>query len=53
MYRMLPATNKLEAIKSIVDAMTENPNWLLECNSKEFATAIVTGKHSIHFFHIF
>ena len=38
MYRMLPATNKLEAIKSIVDAMTENPNWLLECNSKEFAT---------------
>tara|TARA_R100000664_G_C2694966_1_gene97555 strand:- start:49 stop:327 length:279 start_codon:yes stop_codon:yes gene_type:complete len=38
MYKMLPATNKLEAIKSILDAMTENPLWLLECSSKEFAT---------------
>ena len=37
-YTMLNAHNKLEAIKAIVDAMMENPLWLLECSSKEFAT---------------
>ena len=35
-YQMKTATNKLEAIDSILDVMTENPLWLLKCTSKEF-----------------
>lgn len=35
-YQMKTATNKLEAIASILDVMTENPLWLLKCTSKEF-----------------
>ena len=37
MYKMKEATNKQEAIISILDVMTENPVWLNKCTSKEFA----------------
>ena len=37
MYKMKEATNKLEAIISILDVMKENPIWLNKCTSKEFA----------------
>tara|TARA_Y100000004_G_scaffold8539_1_gene9495 strand:- start:5765 stop:6019 length:255 start_codon:yes stop_codon:yes gene_type:complete len=36
MYKMKEATNKLEAIISILDVMKENPIWLNKCTSKEF-----------------
>ena len=36
-FRMKEATNKKEAIISILDVMTENPVWLNKCSSQIFA----------------
>ena len=36
-YKMKEATNKKEAIISILDVMTENPVWLNKCSSQIFA----------------
>jgi hypothetical protein len=37
-WTMLGATNKNEAIISIIDALKQNRSWLSKCTSRNFAT---------------
>ena len=43
-FRMKEATNKPEAIISIIDVLKHNPLWLNKCTSAEFA--IVYNMHT-------
>ena len=42
-YKMKEATNKEEAIKSIIDVMEQNPLWTNKCTSNMYATILSLG----------